>query len=216
MSEDNRRPVESRDKKVFHRLAHALVAKGLTPNQISVTSAFFGLLAGLAFFAMSRAPDVPATAGLALVALIGIQGRLICNLIDGLMAVEGGLKTKTGELFNEIPDRVSDTFVLVGAGFAVAVPEIQWLGFIAALFAMATAYVRVLGAAQGAGHFFAGPFAKQHRMFLMNLCAIACPVERALGSWGWSVGLALSLIAIGSFATCLKRLRLISAALNAK
>ena len=48
-----------------------------------------------------------------------IQLRLIANLLDGLVAVEGGKRTPTGELYNEAPDRIADTAVLVGAGYAV-------------------------------------------------------------------------------------------------
>ena len=49
-----------------------------------------------------------------------------------MVAVEGGFRTKTGELFNEFPDRVSDTLVLLGAGYAGA-PYGPTLGWAAAL-----------------------------------------------------------------------------------
>ena len=32
----------------------------------------------------------------------------LANMLDGLLAVEGGQQTKTGELYNEIPDRIAD------------------------------------------------------------------------------------------------------------
>ena len=43
------------------------------------------------------------------------QYGLLANLLDGLVAVEGGRRSPTGELFNEVPDRVSDVLVLAGA-----------------------------------------------------------------------------------------------------
>jgi phosphatidylglycerophosphate synthase len=51
-----------------------------------------------------------------LLAAAAIQLRLLCNLLDGMLAVEGGLKTPLGELYNEIPDRLADVAILAGAG----------------------------------------------------------------------------------------------------
>ena len=42
-----------------------------------------------------------------------MQLRLLCNMMDGLVAVEGGLKSKAGDLFNEAPDRIEDVILLV-------------------------------------------------------------------------------------------------------
>lgn len=33
-----------------------------------------------------------------------IQLRLLCNLFDGMVAIEGKRFTKSGELFNEVPE----------------------------------------------------------------------------------------------------------------
>ena len=43
------------------------------------------------------------------------------------MAVEGGKKTKTGEIFNEFPDRVADIVLFVCAGYCVSyLPWAVW------------------------------------------------------------------------------------------
>jgi phosphatidylglycerophosphate synthase len=113
--------------------------------------------------------------GLMVLAICGMQLRLLCNLFDGMVAIEGGFKTRSGELFNELPDRFSDAFILIGAAYAV--PGFAWsreLGWAAAVMAVLTAYTRALGASMGAGQHFLGPMAKQHRMALMTgACAIA-------------------------------------------
>jgi phosphatidylglycerophosphate synthase len=76
-----------------------------------------------------------------LVGAAAVQLRLLCNLLDGLVAIEGGRGSATGELFNELPDRVSDVLALVAAGYAVTwvawAPELGWA---AALAAVLTAY----------------------------------------------------------------------------
>ena len=77
-----------------------------------------------------------------------IQMRLLCNLFDGMVAVEGGHKTKSGEIYNELPERFADVFILVGAGNAWM--RVEWgplLGWLCAVLALLTAYVRALGAA---------------------------------------------------------------------
>lgn len=47
--------------------------------------------------------------------VIGIQARLICNLLDGMVAQESGVKSSLGKIMNEVPDRYSDIILLLGA-----------------------------------------------------------------------------------------------------
>src|ERR1700710_1297594 len=98
--------------------AGLLVRRGFRPNQISVTSAVLSTAGAICLFVSARTSGALEVA-LLLAAAICIQLRLVCNLLDGLMAVEGGLKTKSGEIFNEFPDRVADVLLLVAAGYSV-------------------------------------------------------------------------------------------------
>ncbi len=215
---DNRRDVSTRKITLFHKLAKKLVGLGLHPNHISVASSVFALMAGAALAWSGPANLVSTNLVLLVAAVLGIQLRLVCNLIDGLMAVEGGLKTPTGELYNDIPDRISDIFILVGAGFSAqsSISIALNLSWLASLVAVLTAYIRVLGSSMGAPHFFTGPMAKQHRMFALNCAIIGSAVEMYLGSWGYSLTAFLGLITIGAFLTCLRRLKNISSHINSK
>src|SRR4029453_6658606 len=96
-------------------------------------------------------------------------GRL-ANMLDGMVAVEGGKGGPTGDLWNEAPDRVADAAILVGAGFATGTTPL--LGFGAALMAVFVAYVRALGASVGAGQIFLGPQAKPQRMAVMTVACL--------------------------------------------
>jgi hypothetical protein len=83
------------------------------------------------------------------------------------------------------------------------------LGWLAALIAVLTAYVRVLGHSAGTPDFFAGPMAKQHRMALMTGACALC----AVGAF-WSLQqpilyAGLIAIALGGVATIVRRLALI-------
>jgi phosphatidylglycerophosphate synthase len=206
-----RRPLSSRNTSWARGVATWLARRRLSPNAISIASAFFALLGGGALIAWSRSDGWGAC--LCLVgAAAAIQLRLLCNLFDGMVAVEGGLRSATGELFNEVPDRISDTILLVAAGYAVGdLPHGIALGWFAAVGAMLTAYVRMLGIAQGGPALFIGPMAKQHRMAVLTCAALATAVAGWWSPTGWLVWSALAIIAVGSLMTAVRRLARIAA-----
>lgn len=200
----DRRPIKSRSLAVFQRLAAWLSRTRVTPNQISVASIGFAALGIIGLLV------VPGWPGLVLCAL-GIQLRLLCNLIDGLVAVEGGKRSPVGDLYNEVPDRVSDAALLVALGYAAG---LDWLGWLAALLAVLTAYIRVLGGALGLAQDFRGPQVKSHRMAVMTG---ACLAGAIVTPWGWQLPVlsaALIAIALGSAWTCYARLSAIAVLLR--
>ncbi|WP_252317200.1 MULTISPECIES: CDP-alcohol phosphatidyltransferase family protein [Symbiopectobacterium] len=136
---------------------------------------------------------------------LGIQGRLLCNLLDGMVAVEGGMRSTAGAVYNELPDRVSDT-LLLGVGYGILQhPYAPLLGWGAALLTLATAYIRLLGGTCGLAQRFSGPMAKQHRMALLTVGAV---VAAMVPQWGESIfTLILSAILVGAGATCINRTR---------
>jgi phosphatidylglycerophosphate synthase len=200
-----RRPIKARNTRWAALVAAELARAGVRPNVISVASALFAAGAGFCLLSIGKTTSslqpwlFLAAAGL-------IQMRLLCNLFDGMVAVEGGYQTKSGEIFNELPDRFADIFIFVGAGYASA--RLDWAplaGWLCAVLALLTAYVRALGASAGASQQFCGPMAKQHRMAVMTL---ACCASAALGWWGVSwpvVGGALILVGAGSLITVIRR-----------
>ena len=90
--ENPRREIKSRDTKWAQSLAKFVATKTpLTPNSISVLSVFCGLLAFAAYFCYIVVEyPIQYYFILPIIATIGIQSRLICNLIDGMVAIEGG------------------------------------------------------------------------------------------------------------------------------
>jgi len=205
----DRRPIAARDWQPVQRFAAWLVRRRASPNGISVAGMVGGVLAGLCFAAVPEAPG--AAWALWLAGAVLVQLRLLANMMDGMVAVGRGVASPLGELYNEVPDRVSDTAVLLGAGWACGQPA---LGTMAALAAMATAYVRTVGRASGAGSDFRGPMAKQQRMALITAVAVLC----AVAPIGWAapaVGAALWVIAVLSLVTALRRLMGIARVLRA-
>ncbi len=211
---DNRRQVASRKVPFFQNFAKRLVRLGLTPNQVSILSVVFAAIGGLALSQVSKMESLEFYF-YSILGLIGIQLRLICNLIDGLMAVEGGLRTPNGELYNDLPDRFSDLFLFLGAGFAIPFSWGTDLSWATAVLAILTAYVRVLGASMQMGHDFSGPMAKQHRMFILNIVIVVGIVEHAvIGHVQYSYLVGLSVIALGGLATIIARLSKLNAKLT--
>ena len=171
---------------------------------MSVLSIVFAVAAG---FALWWFGVVGGDWRLLVAAAIGIQLRLLCNMLDGLLAVEGGFKSKLGDLYNEIPDRFADVAILVGAGYAiVTMPYGEVLGWSAAVLAVLTAYVRLLAGSLGAQQLFIGPMAKQHRMFVVTVGCVIGALEFARFGTVRAVWLALMVVAAGSMVTFARRL----------
>lgn len=137
-----------------------------------------------------------------------------------MVAVEHGKASPTGMLYNEVPDRISDTLIFLGMGYAFG--GSPTLGLTAALFAISTAYVRALGKSIAGYQEFCGPMAKQQRMFFVTCCALVCafgpPAYCAFTVFGYETGLpalTLLVITIGSAFTAGRRLTKIAAAISA-
>jgi phosphatidylglycerophosphate synthase len=212
----SRRPLKSRERGWAIALAGRLAQAGVSPNAISLASIGFAALAGLALLGTAAA-GAALQPVLWLVAAAGIQLRLLCNLLDGLVAVEGGRGSRSGEVFNDAPDRLADIVILVAAGYALPWPA--WggaLGWVAATLAVLTAYVRLLGRALGRPQDFCGPMAKQHRMAVLTAACLGAIVEGLLlGNHGWALGLGLAVIAVGGALTVARRLVRLVRALEA-
>jgi phosphatidylglycerophosphate synthase len=203
----DRRPIATRDTAPARRISAWLVARRVSPNAISFVGMLAGALAGAALAATTQLPTAERALWLAAAALI--QVRLACNLFDGMVAVASGHCDPVGELWNDLPDRISDSATLVGLGFAIGGDP--RLGFAAALLAMLTAYVRVLGKATGAGSDFRGPMAKQQRMFVVTLVALYLGLAPLAWRPAWSLPtVALALINVGCVWTAARRLRTIA------
>jgi len=211
-----RRPLASRDRAASKLIAGWLARLGASPNSISLAGMIAGILAGVAF-ALTVLPEFRIFAFLG--AALFIQLRLLANMLDGMVAIATGKTSPVGELYNEIPDRVSDAAICIGAGFAAG--SVPALGYLAACVAIFVAYVRAEGKVAGAHQEYCGPMAKPHRMFALTVAAIYCglapeawqptlrePMEAGL------MAMALALIIVGGLVTAVRRLVRIARALR--
>lgn len=211
----DRRPIATRNRKWAQAATAWLAARHVSPNAISIAGMCACMVAGIALGATS----VAAYRILWIIAALGAQLRLTANMLDGMVALASDRASKVGELYNEVPDRISDAAVFIGAGLA-------WggniaLGYTATILAVFTAYVRAAGKIAGAPNEFCGPMAKQHRMFVITvICLYSAVTPR---SWQiitvsdsqlGLVTLGLAVIVIGCVITVMRRLGRIARALT--
>ena len=205
--ESNRRPLATRSAGWAKWLSAILVKSKFSPNQISVLSIAPALVG--AWLLLYR----PLSAWILVLAVVCIQLRLLCNMLDGMVAIEGGKKSNVGVLYNEIPDRIADSLFIVALGYAIFLP---WLGWLGALLAAKTAYIRVLGGANGLAQNFRGPMAKPHRMFVITLGCLIGAAELYFNGSNYALTVAAYVIAIGSGMTCIARTQAIAKQLKAQ
>ncbi len=88
-------------------------------------------------------------------------------MLDGMVALAAGKASWRGEVLNDLPDRVSDLLIFVGAA------QSGWMhplfGYWAALMSLGTAYVGMLGQAVGVEREFSGLMSKPWRMVALGL-----------------------------------------------
>jgi len=211
-----RRPLKTRGRRWAGVLACRVARAGIQPNQISLFSLVFATVAGACLVATGGREGAVAV-GLWVGVALGIQLRLLCNMLDGMVAVEGGLRSKSGEIYNELPDRFADVMILVAAGYSHPSPNyLPVLGWIAAVLSVITAYVRALGVAAGASQYFLGPMAKPHRMAVLTAASLANAVLLGFGGTFSVVPAALWVIVMGCVITINRRTLRIVRELEAK
>ncbi len=199
VQQGDRRPIAAREWMPIQAASAWLIARRASPNAISVAGMLAACLAGLLFAAV---PHIASGAwALWLSGAVLVQLRLLANVLDGMVALGRRIASPVGELYNEIPDRISDSAVLAGLGYGVGDPALGWA---AGLVAMLTAYVRATGRAAGAPSDFRGPMAKQQRMALVTALAVFCAV--APRAWAAPAGVwVLWAITLGAALTAARR-----------
>src|SRR5437870_7699212 len=211
----DRRPIATRNRKWAQSATTWLASRNVSPNAISIAGMCASIAAGLALALTS----VEYNRVFWLVAALGAQLRLTANMLDGMVAVVSSRASKVGELYNEVPDRVSDAAVFIGAGFAWGGSAA--LGYIATILAIFTAYVRAAGKIAGAPNEFCGPMAKQHRMLVVTLiCLYSAITPRSWQMITFNdsqiglMSLGLAVIVAGCVITVIRRLGRIACALK--
>jgi phosphatidylglycerophosphate synthase len=158
-----RRPIADAFRRMAQGPAQALARAGVHPDVVSYGSIAASIGAGLCFWQSGSSP------WLLILAPVFCYLRLYLNMLDGMVALASGRASLRGEIVNEMPDRVSDVLIFAGVahgGWCSPIPA-YW----AALMALMTAYVGVLGQAVGARREYGGVMSKPWRMLMLHVGA---------------------------------------------
>ncbi|MEQ8788788.1 MAG: CDP-alcohol phosphatidyltransferase family protein [Pirellulaceae bacterium] len=200
----SRRPIAD----VFRATARFPVAicvrLGIHPDVVSLASLVAAAGAGVCFWQAS-ATHVLLLVGAALCLL-----RLYFNMLDGMVALASQKASLRGEIVNELPDRLSDVIIFVGVAHS---GMCHWAsGYWAAILALLTAYVGMLGQAVGAKREFKGVMSKPWRMAVLVVAACVTwgILQTPEGSYVWGpltvLDWACVVVVVGCMQTILVRL----------
>lgn len=175
-------------------IAERLAARGTSPDVITWLAVPVAA-AGGACLALSPAAPI-----LLLAVPVLAIARLGLNLLDGMVARRTGRSNAMGEVWNELGDRLADTFFIGGLSWVPGVGP--WLAFPAAIAALLASYVGITSRAAGASRQYGGVMSKPGRM---GALATSAPIALVAGS---DVPLAIGavVIAVGAAMTLVQRL----------
>ena len=159
----SRRPIADVFRRTANRAMRACVRAGIHPDAISYASIAAALIAAWCFWQAAN------HAWLLIIAPLFCYLRLWCNMLDGMVALASGKASWRGEILNDLPDRISDIVIFVGVAHSGLMHPL--LGYWAALLAVLTAYVGLLGQAVGVQREFSGMMAKPWRMVALHVGA---------------------------------------------
>jgi phosphatidylglycerophosphate synthase len=159
----SRRPIADLFRRTAHAAVRGCVHAGIHPDTISYLSMVAAGCAAVCFWQSHVWP------WLLLVGPAFCYLRLWCNMLDGMVALASKTASARGEILNDLPDRVSDVVIFVGVAHSGLCSP--FAGYWAAIFAVFTAYVGMLGQAVGAKREFGGIMSKPWRMVVLHLGA---------------------------------------------
>jgi len=149
-------------RKVLTPLAKKL--HWLDPDVVSYAAVIVAAGTGWCFYKAAESQN------LLLIAIFLTLLRMTLNTIDGVMAIQRGKHTLTGEIVNALPDRYSDIFVV--GGIALSPLCRDWLGLVALATMFLVSYTGMLGKAIGVSWQHQGPMGKVERMIIMMVFAL--------------------------------------------
>ena len=159
----SRRPIADVFRITAHWCVELCLRYRIHADAVSYGSVVVSSLAAVAFWRSGEAPWllIPAAALCYL--------RLWFNMLDGMVALAANQASLRGEILNDLPDRFSDVLIFVGVAHSGWCHTI--CGYWGAIFALATAYVGLLGQAVGVGRQYQGVMSKPWRMVILHLGA---------------------------------------------
>jgi CDP-diacylglycerol---glycerol-3-phosphate 3-phosphatidyltransferase len=137
-----------------------LIAQGVTADQVTAA----GLVCAIAAAAVTVRSFTSPLLLLCVAPLL--VGRLACNALDGMIALDTATARPFGQVFNEFADRVADTCILIAVGVRA---DSLSLGMGAVILVLLASYLGTVAQAAGGGRQYVGVMGKADRMMLLVL-----------------------------------------------
>ena len=159
----SRRPIAAVFRQTAGAAVRFCVRHDIHPDAISYLSIVAALIAAICFWKSGTRH------WLLIIAPLFCYLRLWLNMLDGLVAVASGKASRRGEIVNDLPDRISDIVIFVGAAHSGLMNPL--FGYWAAIFSVLTSYVGLFGQALGGQREFGGMMSKPWRMVALHIGA---------------------------------------------
>jgi phosphatidylglycerophosphate synthase len=159
----SRRPIAGVFRKTANLAVAICVRLHIHPDAVSYASMVAAAAAGTCFWLSGS------HTWLLIVGPLLCYVRLWMNMLDGMVALASGKASSRGEILNDLPDRVSDVLIFVGVAHSGLCSPFS--GYWAAILALMTAYVGMLGQAVGVQREFSGVMSKPWRMVTLHIGA---------------------------------------------
>ena len=180
-------------KPAFQNLLRPLLKKlhqkNITPNQLTIVAVILSILMGVGFFFYKAHPI------LLLLIPFGYLLRMILNALDGMMATEFNMKSKLGEILNELGDVISDLAIILPM---IIIPKMSpWVIITFAFLSVLNEFSGVLAKSVSGVRHYEGPMGKSDRAILIGLYCIVYFFWTDLenySNWVFSIGSILIVI----------------------
>lgn len=156
----SRRPISDVFRKTADTAVRFCVQRNIHPDTVSYSSIIAAALGAVCFWKSTY------WSWSLIIGPVFLYLRLWLNMLDGMVALASGKPSRRGEIINEMPDRVSDIIIFVGVAHSGLCHPLS--AYWAAIFALLTAYVGILGQAIGAHREFSGIMSKPWRMVALH------------------------------------------------
>jgi phosphatidylglycerophosphate synthase len=185
------------------------VRNGIHPDAISYSSMVAAAIAAICFWRSGE------TRWLLIFAPLFCFLRLWFNMLDGMVAIAANNASRRGEILNDLPDRVSDIVIFVGAAHSGLMNPL--IGYWAAIFSVLTAYLGLFGQALGGQREYGGIMSKPWRIAALSIGAWVTFAMGPLPIRRFSIlDLTCLVIIAGCVQTIVVRLKRITSALQDK
>jgi phosphatidylglycerophosphate synthase len=184
-----------------------LVARGISPNLLSLFSLLCAALAGVAFALSSGSGSGAINLPLVLAAVF-VALNAVLDGLDGLVAREMGNASRKGDFLDHVIDRYADLLMIGGIVFGSYAP---WpIGLLALLGVLLASYMGTQAQAVGIGRMYGGILGRADRIVLIlgaTILTVIYPLPLpSSGPISFSfLGWALVIFALLGHATAIQR-----------